>query len=118
MPDQSNYANDDEVLLNKVLQRSATDKEFRARLIGEPERAIEEITGVPASSLARPVHVKFVEKEPGLDALIVLPDFVAPDGALSDSELEAVAGGWCITSCTLSWKICTLSNDNSIVCES
>jgi hypothetical protein len=117
MPVQTNYDNEDEVLLNKVLQRSVTDKEFRNRLITQPESAIEEIIGVPVASLPKPVRVKFVEKDPGLDALVVLPDFVDPEGVLSDAELEAVAGGdWCITSCSLSIHICLLSEDNSINC--
>ena len=116
MIDQTNQSEDD-VLLNKVLQRSATDKEFRTRLIEQPERAIEEIIGVPVSSLAKPVRVKFVEKDPSLDALVVLPDYADPDGVLSDAELEAVAGGdWCITSCSLSITICRNTEDNKITC--
>jgi hypothetical protein len=114
MPEQTNRAEDD-ALLNKVLQRSATDKAFRNTLISQPERAIEEIIGVPVSSLSKPVRVKFVEKAADLDALVVLPDYVDPDGVLSDAELEAVAGGdWCITSCSLSITICRNTDDNKI----
>jgi hypothetical protein len=117
MPDETTYNNDEDVLLNKVLQRSVTDKEFRTRLLTQPESAIEEIIGVPVASLPKPVRVKFVEKDPGLDALVVLPNFVDPEGVLSDAELEAVAGGdWCITSCSMSIHICLLSEDNSINC--
>ena len=114
MPDQTSYNNDDEVVLNKLLRRSVTDKEFRTRLINVPESAIEEVTGVSAASLAKPVRVKFVEKEPGLDAMIVLPDFADPEGVLSEAELEAVAGGWCITSCGLTVDICLVTNHNQI----
>jgi hypothetical protein len=37
--------------------------------------------------------MKFVERDPDVDALIVLPDFKRTDGELSDHELESVAGG-------------------------
>lgn len=117
MTSQTNYTNDEDALLNRILQRSVTDKEFRTRLVSQPESAIEEVIGVPVASLPKPVRVKFVEKDPGLDALVVLPDYADPEGVLSDSELEAVAGGdWCVTSCSLSIHICLLSEDNSINC--
>jgi hypothetical protein len=96
------------MLLTKILQRSATDREFRTRLVVRPESAIEEMIGVPVANLPRPVRVKFVEKDPDLDALVVLPDFADREDVLSDAELEAVAGGdacW-VSSCTLSINIC------------
>jgi hypothetical protein len=108
---------EDDAVITKVLQRSATDKEFRTRLLAQPDGAIEEIIGVPLSTLPKPYRVRFVEKEPGLDALVVLPDFEDPEGVLSDAELEAVAGGdWCITSCGWSISICLLSEDNKLNC--
>jgi len=104
---------DDDAVVNAVLQRSATDKTFRSRLLSDPNGAIEEIIGVPVSSLPKPVHVRFVEKEPGVDALVVLPNFVEAEGALSDAELEAVAGGdFCITSCGFSITLCKYTSDN------
>ena len=104
----------DEALLGEVLQRSATDRAFRTRLIEQPGTAIEEVIG---SATANTPRVKFIEKTEGLDALIVLPDFLDPEGNLSDAELEAVAGGdWCITSC--GWSICLMTNDNTVtVCK-
>jgi hypothetical protein len=114
MPNETNYS-DNEVILNQILQRSVTDKEFRTRLVTQPESAIEEIIGVPVASLPSPVRVKFVEKGPDLDALVVLPDFSDPDGTLSEAELEAVAGGeWCISSCTLTIHICMMTDNNCI----
>lgn len=106
---------DNEVILNRILQRSVTDKAFRTRLVTTPESAIEEIIGVPVASLPKPVRVRFVEKDAGLDALVVLPDFADPEGTLSDAELEAVAGGdWCITSCSLTIDICLMTNRNDV----
>ena len=105
----SNPTNDD-AILGQVLQRSATDRAFRTRLIDEPVRAIEEVAG---TAIATAPRVKFIEKTEGLDALIVLPDFLDPEGHLSDAELEAVAGGdWCITSC--GWSICLMSEKNTV----
>ena len=117
MPAPTTFS-DEDALLNTVLQRSATDKEFRARLLAQPDSAIEEIIGVPLASLPKPVRVKFVEKDPGLDALVVLPNFLDPEGVLSDAELEAVAGGdWCITSCSLSITLCQNTDGNKLTCQ-
>ena len=99
----------DDAILGQVLQRSATDRAFRSRLIDQPAAAIEEVAG----TLPNAVNVRFVEKDAGLDALIVLPDYLDAEGTLSDAELEAVAGGdWCITSC--GWSICLMTKDNTI----
>ena len=110
----SNQANGtDDAIFEQIISRSATDKDFRDRLLADPNGAIEEVIGVPVSSLPRPVNVRFVEKDAGLDALVVLPDFIDAEGSLSDAELEAVAGGWCVTSCTLTITICTQTENNS-----
>ncbi|HYH82602.1 MAG TPA: NHLP leader peptide family RiPP precursor [Longimicrobium sp.] len=73
--------------MQALLVRSATDMEFRARLLSDPRAAIAEFTGheLPAN-----YRVKFVENKG--DATLVLPDFVN-EGELSENELEAVAGG-------------------------
>jgi hypothetical protein len=78
---------------DEILKRSATDAPFRARLLNDAPGAIEEAIGVPLSSLQRAITLKFIEKEAGVDAVFVLPDFVDAGGSLSDAELEAVAGG-------------------------
>jgi hypothetical protein len=88
----SNEIQNDDFIFEQILKRSATDAEFRARLVNDPASAIEETIGVPLSTLPRPINVKFIEKAAGVDAVLVLPDFVEA-GSLSDAELEAVAGG-------------------------
>jgi hypothetical protein len=88
----SNETHNDDYIFEQMLKRSATDADFRARLVNDPAGAIEETIGVPLSTLPRPINVKFVEKEAGVDAVLVLPDF-AEAGSLSDADLEAVAGG-------------------------
>jgi hypothetical protein len=88
----SNEIQNDDFIFEQMLKRSATDAEFRARLVNDPAGAIEETIGVPLSTLPRPINVKFIEKAAGVDAVLVLPDFVEA-GSLSDAELEAVAGG-------------------------
>jgi hypothetical protein len=110
MHDHTSY-NDDDALLKNLLHRSVTDREFRTRLLSEPDSAIEEMIGVPVSNGQNAIRVQFVEKDPGLDALVVLPDFADPEGELSDADLELVAGGsmWCITSCWMTIGVCLIS---------
>lgn len=74
--------------MQEMLSRSATDLEFRRKLLGDPRAAIREFTGreVPES-----FNVTFVENT--ADATIVLPDAIDPAAELSETELETVAGG-------------------------
>lgn len=76
--------------LQAVLDRATTDAAFRRRLLADPRRAILDGFGV---TIPLGFNVRFVEKEPGIDALIVLPDLRRPEGELSDQDLDAVAGG-------------------------
>lgn len=114
MATSMNHSEDD-ALVSSILQRSATDREFRTRLLNDPNGAVEQVLGVAVSTLPHPPKVKFIEKEAGVDALVVLPDFLNPDGSLSDAELEAVAGGdWCITSCGWTVTICDYTTHNEV----
>ena len=72
----------------QMLERSATDQDFRAQLLENPRAALTEHYGkdVPES-----FNVVFVENQ--ADATIVLPDPVDPEAELSEEELEAVSGG-------------------------
>jgi len=74
--------------MSAVLSRAATDAEFRSRLLSDPHPALAEagVTGIPSS-----YRIAFIENKAA--ATIVLPDMIDPDAELSESELEAVAGG-------------------------
>jgi hypothetical protein len=76
--------------LEAVLERATVDAKFREQLLVNPRRAILEGFGVGIPSS---FNVKFIEKEKGVDALIVLPDVRRPEGELSEDDLEAVSGG-------------------------
>jgi hypothetical protein len=77
-----------EETLQALLARSATDWEFRSRLVADPRAAVAEFTG---RAVSETFNVVFVENT--VDATIVLPDPVDPAAELSEADLEAVAGG-------------------------
>jgi hypothetical protein len=79
-----------ERILAQIAERAATDADFRRRLLVDPGPTIERDLGV---RLPANFKIRFVEKDPGLDALIVLPDLARPGNELSDEDLDAVAGG-------------------------
>jgi len=72
----------------QLLSRSATDADFRRKLLTSPRDAIAEFTGRP---VADTVNIVFIENT--ADATIVLPEVVDSEAELSESELETVAGG-------------------------
>ena len=74
--------------MQAVLARSATDSEFRRLLLSDSRAALGQHFGreIPES-----VNIAFVENK--ADTTLVLPDAVDPSAELSETELEAVAGG-------------------------
>lgn len=78
--------------LDAVLSRAATDAAFRQELLREPRAAIRDAFGV---QIPDDFRIRFVERDPDLDALVVLPDFreEPEDSVLSEEELEMVSGG-------------------------
>jgi len=72
----------------ELLNRSATDREFRDKLVKNPRAAIAEYSG---HEVSQSFNVVFVENK--ADATIVLPDPVSSATELSEEELETVAGG-------------------------
>jgi hypothetical protein len=85
----SSFDQSREELLNAILDRAAVDMAFRRALLTDPQAAIYERFGV---HIPADFRIKFVEKDPDVDALVVLPD-PRPTGELSDGDLDVVAGG-------------------------
>ncbi len=81
--------------LQQVLDRAASDADFRARLKSDPAVAIKEHTGI---EVPEGFTIHFAEKPAGVDLMVVLPDPVvqateSEADELSLDELEAAAGG-------------------------
>ena len=95
-------AQEGERAMQALLARSATDLDFRQRLLTDAPAALAEFTGrpVPAGT-----NVVFIENK--ADATIVLPDPVRAEAELSEEELEAVAGGDIVTTLSLTAAIIT-----------
>jgi hypothetical protein len=85
------YMQQAEEAFQSMLARSATDMEFRQKLLTDPRAALAEFSGKDVSELTPTFNVRFIENK--ADATIVLPDPVDPAAELSESDLEAVAGG-------------------------
>ena len=80
----------DRRVLATISARATRDAAFRRRLIEDPHSAILEATGAPVPPDLR---IKFVEKDPEIDVMIVLPSVVLEDGELCEEDVAYVAGG-------------------------
>ena len=76
--------------LDAILDRASVDIRFRHELLHDPRAAIQDSFGV---LVPEHFNIRFVERDPGVDAMVVLPDFRACDGELSDDDLRCVSGG-------------------------
>jgi hypothetical protein len=70
-----------------VVNRSASDEDFRARALSDPEAPVREIGG----ELPSGVRLRFAEDTEELVIPLVRPP--ATSGEISDDSLEAVSGG-------------------------
>ncbi len=78
-----------EALLNAILDRATCDRGFRQLLLDEPKSAIHCEFGI---EIPPSFKIKFIEKDPDIHSLVVLPAFLG-DGELSEDDLEAACGG-------------------------
>jgi hypothetical protein len=75
--------------LDQIIKASAMDPDFRQLALRDPRAALSLVSDIP---LPEGFTVRFVE--PGTtDFVVVLPPIASPDGELTDSQLEQVAGG-------------------------
>jgi hypothetical protein len=77
-------------VLTMLGARAAQDPAFRKKLLLDPRAAICDLTD---ASIPSDLRIKFVEKDPDVDVMIVLPDLVLEDGELTEDDIAAVAGG-------------------------
>lgn len=74
----------------KVMERAATDQNFRNLALSHPNEAVEQVSGRPVPP---GVNLRFIDNA-GAHYTIVLPDSKRGDASeLSDAQLEQVAGG-------------------------
>ena len=76
--------------VDKILEGADDDAGFRSQLLNDPKSALQAATGETVPAQCK-VHVR--EADPKA-IYIYLPNSQAADGELSESELEAVAGGF------------------------
>jgi len=76
--------------IQAIVARAEVDPAFRASLLRQPVEAIQRTFGV---ALPPGFRVRFVERDPSVDLLVVLTDPADEAGELSEDQLESVAGG-------------------------
>jgi hypothetical protein len=75
--------------INKIVERSTTDAQFRTLALSNPKAAIGKVTDAP---IPENFTVRFVDGA-GANMTFILPRPAAAEGELSDAQLEQVAGG-------------------------
>ena len=76
-----------------VIERARHDASFRKALLKRPKRTIYQHFGIRIPDTFK---IRFIERDPELDALIVLPPpdhETAEQDELGDDDLDMVAGG-------------------------
>lgn len=81
-------------LEQQVIERAGRDSQFRRELLSDPRGTVEREYGV---SIPQDIQITVVEEASGSFYLVLPPEPAVVDEQLSDSELEAVAGGWDFT---------------------
>lgn len=80
-----------------ILDRAASDSQFRDQLVNDPRQAISDQFG---ATIPPSLNIRVLEEQPS-EVVLVLPNQQTQSGnTLSDTDLEAVAGG-----STCSWTV-------------
>lgn len=95
-------------LERRIIQRSLQDEAFRRQLLEDPKAAVEQELG---ARLPEGINVQALEETADTVYLVIPPAAqVGESGRLSDSDLEAVAGGqdgtWGGTTCRMDDNRC------------
>jgi len=92
--------------LRALAERARLDPAFHARCRRAPALALREATGI---SLPAGLTLRFLETGPG-ECVVPLPPLLGPGlaGELSNSDLEAVAGGTAATFAVFSNTVCAV----------
>jgi hypothetical protein len=79
--------------MDAIIDRASRDPILRTALLRDPKPAVYQQFGV---EIPQDFNIRFIERDPELDALIVLPPFeegLPEEVELSDEALEVVVGG-------------------------
>ena len=80
----------------KIVEKAAADAEFKKALTKDPKGAIEKEFGIQI-----PPNVSVQVHEESMDDVHVVLHVVVPKGeAVSEAELDSVAGGVCWSNCS------------------
>ena len=80
-----------EELRDAIIDLARHNPVFRKALLEKPRPAVYEHFGI---RIPETFKIRFIERDPALDALVVLPPLEHPDiDELTDESLDAVAGG-------------------------
>jgi hypothetical protein len=99
-----------EQILQEMVRRAQSDREFRQLCLNDPNTAAKQING---KGLPEEFALRFVENRDA-DLTVVLPDSLDASAELSEAELDRVAGGNLSPKAPMSAYICCgLSNSPS-----